>query len=201
MARKITKTSVLGLWHPSPFRAQDGRSFHHVEGWLQARKHERNPDFAREIARSRSASQARAMGDERLLWADLDLGKRALTDDDVADWHARRSGVLRAGLLAQIRQNHAVRHELLSTGDAHLEYEDDSAFYAAPGNEVGLQLMQIRDELRTSPFVDDDPPPPSSPPPPKPVSRPPLPSRRHHHHHHHHHQQCPPQRHRTKSPW
>lgn len=160
----ITRTSVLGLWYPGPVCVR-GQRFHHLEGWLQYCKHaEGNFVFAREIAGTPSASVARAMGDERMLWADLDLGKRALKVEEVEAWHARRPRALREGLWARVGQDRNARQELLRTRDAHLEYVDDDApWYARHGNHLGLELMKIRDELRGD-VPGDSRPPPRAPP-------------------------------------
>ena len=166
------------------------RQFYHVEGWLQHCKHATaNPGFAGEIARTQSASQARAMGDERLLWADLDLGKRALRVDEVEQWHEHRLRALRDGLWAMVSQNPRAKRELLGTQDARLEYVDDSPFYARPANHVGLELMRIRDALRREP---------PSPEPDHHHRQAPSPEpdhlRRHHHHHRRRRPPLPPGR-------
>jgi predicted NAD-dependent protein-ADP-ribosyltransferase YbiA (DUF1768 family) len=162
----ITRTSVLGLWHASPMR-WDNQQFYHVEGWLQYGKHvHANPSFAREIARTKSASQARDMGDERLLWADLDLGKRALRVDEIEEWHERRPQALRQGLWIRVRHDPAVRRELLATGDTHIRYVDESAAWYE--THMGEELMRIRDAVRNSPPPPHEEPRREQPRPPRP---------------------------------
>lgn len=77
----------------------DGKLYHHVTGFLEAMRHRENPLFAEEIRKERSPSIAREMGDDsRQMWADVDLGKRKLTDDEKRryDATALRTLALRA---------------------------------------------------------------------------------------------------------
>jgi len=68
----------------------DGKVYHHVTGFLEAMKHRENPLFAEEIRKERSPSIAREMGDDsRQMWADVDLGKRKLTDDEIRRYDRR----------------------------------------------------------------------------------------------------------------
>lgn len=77
----------------------DGKLYHHVTGFLEAMKHRENPSFAEEIRKERSPSIAREMGNEsKLLWADVDLGKRHLTEEEQRQYDktALRTLALRA---------------------------------------------------------------------------------------------------------
>lgn len=78
----------------------DGKWYHHVTGFLESAKHRENRQFAEAIRKERSPSIAREMGnDAKVLWADLELGKRKLTDREVA-WFERNKYLLRAKALA-----------------------------------------------------------------------------------------------------
>ena len=143
----------MGNWHAASFDVR-GRAYHHVEGWMQAAKHAGNPEFAREIRATASASQARAMGIEKRLWADLDAGKRALTPGELGRWRATKLDILHEGLRAKFTQHRILGRRLLATGDAPLVYDDpDDAFYGCGvdgrgHNHLGRALMRVRSELR-----------------------------------------------------
>ena len=65
----------------------DGDVYHHATGFMECMRHRRNPEFAEAIRREPSASIAREMGDPGTLkWADLDLGKRALTPEELGEF-------------------------------------------------------------------------------------------------------------------
>lgn len=77
----------------------DGRWYHHVTGFLEAMKHRENHSFAEAIRKERSASIAREMGDdERVLWADIEFGKRKLTERETR-WFEQNKYDLRAKAL------------------------------------------------------------------------------------------------------
>ncbi len=78
----------------------DGKWYHHVTGFLESMKHRENPQFAEAIRKERSPSIAREMGDDaKVLWADLELGKRKLAGDEAARFE-REKNTLRARALA-----------------------------------------------------------------------------------------------------
>jgi ribA/ribD-fused uncharacterized protein len=154
----FSRTGPLGWlanWHRAPFDAR-GRSYHHVEGWMQASKHAGNPEFARAIRAAASASQARDMGAARQLWADLDVGKRPLTPAELDRWQASKLGILHEGVLAKFAQNPPLGRKLAATGDAPLVYDCDNAFYGCGRdglghNHLGRALMRVRAEVRRPP--------------------------------------------------
>ncbi len=146
------RSSWLGTWFPSPF-AVHNKTYHHVEGWMQARKHSCNPEFAEAIRLTASASQVCDMGGAKELWADLDLGKRALSAEELAHWHASRVKYLREGCLAKFRQNRDLAHKLLETADAPLVFDDPNPFYGRGADDrgenfLGRVLVSVRTTLR-----------------------------------------------------
>lgn len=145
----------FGMWHRSPFEVR-GRTYYHIEGWMQSIKHSPNPEFSQAIRATASASQARDMGAERTLWADLDSGKRPLTPREVHRWNDIKLEVLHEGLLAKFVQNPNLKRKLLDTGNEDLVYADptSSAFYGQGddgkgANHLGRMLMRVRHELRS----------------------------------------------------
>lgn len=150
MTITFTSQEWLGPGYAAPMTI-DGKTYHHVEGWMQADKHGTNAEFAREIRRTPSASQAREMGAARVLWADMDLGKRALTAREVRQWDARKREVLRRGLHAKFRQHPGLCRKLLDTGQARLVYDDPHPVWGwAEGrgqNAMGEALEAVRLEV------------------------------------------------------
>lgn len=92
----------------------DGKLYHHVTGFLESMKHRKNEWFADEIRRERSASIAREMGnDGRLLWADIELGKRKLTESETS-WFEQHKDDLRTKALLAKFSNTSLRQTLYS---------------------------------------------------------------------------------------
>ena len=146
------KPSWPGLWHAAPFTVH-GRRFMHVEGWLQYKKHSCNPEFGEAIRLTASPSQAHEMGGRHELWADLDVGKRTLTEDEVRHWDASKLAYLKQGVLARYRQNPELAATLDSTGDAPLVYDDEDEFWGAGtdgrgANHLGKVTEVVRHALR-----------------------------------------------------
>jgi ribA/ribD-fused uncharacterized protein len=158
----------LGPWHAAPMDVQ-GRAYHHVEGWMQSQKHACNPQFAAHIRRAESASQARDMGAARELWADLDLGKRALTPHELADWDARKFDVLVTGLRAKFEQHPRLARRLAQTAGRDLVFDDPHPLWGrgADGtgaNRLGVALMAVRARATRQDAAARPPLPPSGPP-------------------------------------
>lgn len=152
---KFDRRHWLANAHESPF-VVDGKRYYHVEGWMQAKKHEGNPEFSEEIRRTPSASQARVMGAERVLWADLDLGKRGLRPEEIDRWDRIKLATLRQGLWAKFEQNRDLAKRLADTGVATLVYDDPDPFYGCGPqgdgeNHLGRLLMEVRLRLLSRP--------------------------------------------------
>lgn len=80
----------------------DGLRYYHVTGFLESMKHRENWEFSRAIRDEKSASLAREMGDDaRVLWADLDMGKRALTELEIRRFHREKTALTERALLAK----------------------------------------------------------------------------------------------------
>lgn len=61
-----------------------GLRYHHVTGFLESMRHRENKEFSEAIRAERSPSIAREMGnDAKILWADLDAGKRHLRESEI----------------------------------------------------------------------------------------------------------------------
>lgn len=137
----------LGPAHRAPMRVR-GQRFFHVEGWMQSRKHAGNPEFADHIRRTESAGQAREMGGARLLWADLDAGKRELRPREVEAWDATKVDVLLEGLRAKFEQHPDLRTLLADTGTAPLVFDAEAPWGCGPGgtgaNVLGRALADVR---------------------------------------------------------
>jgi predicted NAD-dependent protein-ADP-ribosyltransferase YbiA (DUF1768 family) len=136
----------------------DGLRYFHVDGWMQTSKHGCNGTFARCIRRTESASVAREMGGAKLLWADMDAGKRDLTPRELGDWEAYKDDVLAKGLLAKFQQHPGLARKLLGTGRARLVFDDADAHWGRGRdgrgrNAMGRALEAVRATLQSSTFV------------------------------------------------
>lgn len=80
----------------------DGLRYYHVTGFLESMKHRENWEFSRAIRDEKSASLAREMGDDaKILWADLDNGKRPLTESEIRRFERERPALTERALLAK----------------------------------------------------------------------------------------------------
>ena len=80
----------------------DGLRYYHVTGFLESMKHRENWEFSRAIRDEKSASLAREMGDDaRVLWADMDAGKRPLTDSETLRFEREKPALTERALLAK----------------------------------------------------------------------------------------------------
>ncbi len=96
-----------------------GATYHHVTGFLESMRHRGNPEFAEAIRCERSVSIAKEMGDPGTLkWADIDLGKRALTPQELEDYGRCERDYLREALAAKFKRGSWLTKLLLET-DVH----------------------------------------------------------------------------------
>lgn len=80
----------------------DGLRYYHVTGFLESMKHRENWEFSRAIRDEKSASLAKEMGDDaRILWADMDMGKRALTESETLRFEREKPALTERALLAK----------------------------------------------------------------------------------------------------
>ena len=120
----------------------DGFTWPTTEHYFQAQKF---ADPARQAAIRVAPTPGVA---KQLAWAD-DTGLRS-------DWNAVRDDVMLIALRAKFTQHETLRGQLLATGDALLvEHTHLDSYWGDGGdgsgqNRLGLLLMQVRDELRTS---------------------------------------------------
>ncbi len=95
----------------------DGKWYHHVTGFLESMRHRENRQFAEAIRKERSPSIAREMGDDaKVLWADLELGKRKLSDRETS-WFERNKYILRAKALMAKFESASLRRTLTASDD------------------------------------------------------------------------------------
>lgn len=80
----------------------DGLRYYHVTGFLESMRHRENWEFSRAIRDEKSASLAREMGnDAKVLWADLDMGKRPLTESEIRRFEREKPALTERALLAK----------------------------------------------------------------------------------------------------
>lgn len=80
----------------------DGLRYYHVTGFLESMKHRENWEFSRAIRDEKSASLAREMGDDaKILWADLDNGKRPLTESEIRRFERDLPALTERALIAK----------------------------------------------------------------------------------------------------
>jgi len=108
----------------------DGRMYHHVTGFLEASKHRENLPFSMAIREELSASIAREMGAQKIMWADVEFGKRELTNAEILRYERDKSELYQKALDIKF-SDPRLRHKLMHLTDS----------------EVPDHLRAIRDRL------------------------------------------------------
>jgi ribA/ribD-fused uncharacterized protein len=122
----------------------DGAVWPTTEHYFQAQKFPGDPAYQEQIRQAPSPMIAARLGRSR---------KHPLRPD----WEQVKDAVMLTALRAKLAQHPSLANLLRSTGDAVLvEHTANDAYWADAGdgsgrNQLGLLLMQIRDDLRSDP--------------------------------------------------
>jgi len=119
----------------------DGKQWLTTEHYFQAQKFPGNEAYQEKIRLEKSPMVAARRG-------------RSRAQPIRPDWEQVKDELMKAALLAKVRQNKDIREILLSTGDAQLvEHTKNDRYWGDGGdgsgkNKLGLLLMEIREKLR-----------------------------------------------------